>query len=317
MPPQNAVATTEQKVVSFVPFGSEKEIKLSMNIIDQFVAVKTKQGKGPSPGDCMKFLMLCQSQRLNPFAGDCYLIGYDTQDGPKFSIVTSISAMNKRAEASPNFNGMQSGIIYQAEGDAEIKEREGDFFSEGETVLGGWAKVYRKDHGHPCYRRVKMSTYKKGFGVWANDPAGMIVKVAEMHALRDSFPSLLGSLKLEQEVIDVQTTTEIAKPIFGREALPAPVANTNEPASLPAKQSPASELEPENQAPPTAAHEPTPVERLIAAGVEFDDFAGFCRSSGICADTSSWAGYDSLPAAVVEILDERRVAKCCKLFGKK
>merc|ERR1711991_914366 len=59
----------------------------------------------------MDFLMLCRARKLNPFEGDAYLVGYDSKDGAKFSLITSHQALLKRAELCQQFDGMESGLI--------------------------------------------------------------------------------------------------------------------------------------------------------------------------------------------------------------
>src|SRR5260221_10748387 len=140
-------------VMSFVPFGAADAIKLSVNIVQKLIAVPTKSGKTCSERDATKFIMLCQAQRLNPFAGDAYLVGYDTQNGPQFSLITAHQAFLKRAETCKDFEGMESGIIIQV-GDDLTKEREGDFHLPEEIIAGGWARVYRTGR-RPTYRRIR------------------------------------------------------------------------------------------------------------------------------------------------------------------
>jgi phage recombination protein Bet len=192
--------TQAEKPMEFIPFGAADKIRLTVKIIQNIVAVPTKSGKTCSERDAMKFMMLCQAQRLNPFAGDAFLIGYDGQSGATFSLITAHQAMLKRAEANKDFDGMISGILLVNE-NREVIEREGDFHlsEESELVVGGWAKVYHKQRQHPTYRRVRMARFNKGFAQWKEDAAGMIVKCAEADALRSTFPTLLGGLYISEE----------------------------------------------------------------------------------------------------------------------
>lgn len=79
--PTQAVATLDKESV-FVPFGSKDEIKLSINIVKRLVAVKTKSGQTCTDDDAMKFIMMCKARALNPFEGDAFLIGYDSNQEP-------------------------------------------------------------------------------------------------------------------------------------------------------------------------------------------------------------------------------------------
>lgn len=205
----------ERTTVEIVPFGSDEHIRLTIAIVQKMIAVPTRSGKQPDPTQCMKFMMLCKTRHLNPFEGDAYLIGYDTQAGPQFSLITAHQVFLKRAEASEGFDGMQSGVIVKTI--AGTEEREGDITFEGDELLGGWAKVFRKDRQHPFYRRLKLSTFNTGQSRWGKDPAGMIVKCAEADALRSAFPTHLGGLYITEErpPIEVTATSEpIERPVI-------------------------------------------------------------------------------------------------------
>lgn len=210
MSKETAIVKTEEKVMEFVPFGSDDKIKLSIAIVKNLVAVKTKSGATCSDNDAIKFMMMCQARRLNPFEGDSFLIGYDGKDGPTYSLITAHQAFLKRAELHPEYNGMKSGVIVGRKD--QVLDLEGDFYLEGDTVMGGWATVYFKNREHPMNKRVRLKRFQKQFGIWQEDPAGMIVKCAEADALRSSFPTMLGGLYLREEVEHVDA--KVATPIF-------------------------------------------------------------------------------------------------------
>jgi phage recombination protein Bet len=203
-----AIQTTEDKPMSFVPYGGADAIKLSVAIIQNLIAVPTKSGKTCSKRDAIKFMMLCQARRLNPFEGDCFLVGYDGKNGPEFSLITAHQAFLKRAEIHPEYDGMRSGIIILKDEESGLTEDvEGDFHLPNQTVVGGWATVYFKSRKHPTTRRIRMARFNKGFAQWQVDAAGMIVKCAEADALRSSFPTMLGGLYMQDEVaLDVKSS---------------------------------------------------------------------------------------------------------------
>ncbi len=207
-----AVKSDDSKFMEYVPFGAEDKIKLSVNIIKNMVAVKTRSGKTCSDQDAIKFMMLCNARKLNPFEGDAFLIGYDNKEGgATFSLITAHQAFLKRAELHPECDGMKSGIIIQDE-TGTLQDLEGDFFVKGQTLLGGWATVHFKNRAHPMRKRIRLERFRKGFGVWADDPAGMICKCAEADALRSSFPTMLGGLYLREEVAAREIKASV--PIF-------------------------------------------------------------------------------------------------------
>jgi phage recombination protein Bet len=186
------------KAIEYTPFLSEQAIMLTPRMVIRFMCKPTKSGKRATMEQALHFCMLCKARGLNPWEGDAYIVGYDTKDGPEFSLITAHQAFLKRAEVHPEYDGMQSGVIVQR--GAEVLEEEGDFFLDGDILLGGWSRVLFKTRSTPVYKRLKLSTFNKGFGRWNVDPAGMIVKCAEADGLRSAFPNSLGGMYLEDEM---------------------------------------------------------------------------------------------------------------------
>lgn len=153
------------------------------------------------------YVQLCKAQQLNPFLKEAYLIKYS--NSTPASIVVSKDAFTKRAEAHPQYDGMRSGIIVMSK-DGKITEREGAFHLPNENVVGGWARVYRKDKKNDTYDSVAYDEYamRDGNGnintMWRTKPATMIQKVAEVHALRKAFPERLSGLYVEEETDKAQ-----------------------------------------------------------------------------------------------------------------
>lgn len=230
-----AVVNTDEKPIQFTPVGSTDVIKLSVVIIQNLLAVKTKRGFTCSRAEATKFLMMCQARRLNPFEGDAFLIGYDSEDGPTFSLITAHQAFLKRSELYPGFLGMDSGIIVREQvpelgpdetpepvdgtrmdpglilriGNNQWRLQRGDFYVQGQDPVGGWATVKVKEREIPVHRRLRMERFNKGFAEWKKDPAGMICKCAEADALRSAFPTQCGGMYLAGET-PPPTLSEIA-----------------------------------------------------------------------------------------------------------
>lgn len=188
-----------EKTITYVPLGGKVAIDLTMGMVKKFLCTPTRRGNIASDGDIVKFMMLCKARELDPWVGDAYLVGYDSNDGPVFSLITAAQALLKRAEINPEYDGMESGVIVK---DAEgvIVHRDGDITYDGETLLGGWAKVYRKNWSKPTTDALKLTTFSTGRSRWEKDPAGMIVKCAEASALRKAFPTQLGGLFTREEM---------------------------------------------------------------------------------------------------------------------
>lgn len=187
-----------ETVVTYIPLGEVEPINLTISRVKQLFCTPTKSGVYPNDAQVMKFILLCKAQGLNPAVNDAYLTGYDSKDGPSFSLITSIQAFLKRAEASPQFDGIEQGVILSKGG--ALIEREGDFMLPGEVLLGGWARVHRKDRRIPSYDRINLKTFDTGYSRWKLDPAGMIVKCAQASALRTAFPSTLAAMYCKEEM---------------------------------------------------------------------------------------------------------------------
>jgi phage recombination protein Bet len=149
------------------------------------------------------FLELCKARQLNPFTNEVYLIKYNEKD--KAQTVVGKETFIRKAEQNQNCTGFEAGIIIKNEL-GEFERREGTFYIDGETLLGGWAKVYRNDKEHPFTDEVPLNEYiqRKKDGspnkMWSTKPGTMIRKVALCHALREAFPSEFGGLYGQEEM---------------------------------------------------------------------------------------------------------------------
>ncbi len=196
--------------VTFIPAGEVSEITLTIATVKRYLCKPTKSGTMPTDSDVVGFMMLCRARLLNPWVADAYLVGYDSKDGPQFSLITSAQSLLKRAELHGAYNGMESGVVV-GDKDGNVIERAGDIVFDGERLIGGWARVHRKDQSIASYDSLKLSTFNTGRSRWAADPAGMIVKCAESSALRKCFPTILAGLYCREEfdaTIDVIATTK-------------------------------------------------------------------------------------------------------------
>ena len=156
--------------------------------------------------ECKIFLETCRAYRLNPFTREAYLIHYDNKnDDTPCTIVLGKNCYLQMAERHPAYDGFEAGVIVL--NDSDVEYREGSIVYEGEELLGGWAKVYRKDRSRPNYEEVKFSEYNTGKSLWASKPAAMIRKVALVHALREAFPSTYG-LTYDESEISVEVDAE-------------------------------------------------------------------------------------------------------------
>lgn len=137
------------------------------------------------------FTELCKARKLNPFLKEAYCIKFGSQPA---QIVVGKDAILKRAIIHPDYDGMESGVIVQVIETGEIIERKGTFYIKSEEKLvGGWAKVYRKNWKYPTYCSVEFyevaQTKKDGQlnSNWAGKGGTMVEKVAKVRALRETF----------------------------------------------------------------------------------------------------------------------------------
>jgi len=142
------------------------------------------------------FLKTCQSLQLNPFANEVYLIKY--KDTDKAAIVISIGSYLKAAETNNDYNGNEAGIILK-DSSGKLEYREGAFLLDDERakLVGGWAKVYRKNRDRPTYMAVnktecvRYTREGEPTRFWTEEKQpSMLRKTALKRALVEAFPSL-------------------------------------------------------------------------------------------------------------------------------
>lgn len=199
------VAQARQQNEAMQPVASSDPVEIEamdgQRMTVTFDDVRNFICKEASIAECRIFLETCKQYHLNPFTKEAYLIHYDNKNGDTAStIVLGKTCYMKMAEAHPQYDGFEAGLILQDDVAGEIYHREGSIIYAGETLLGGWAKTYRKDRSRPFYEEVSFSEYDTKKSLWVTKPATMIRKVALVHTLREAFPATFGGLIDESEV---------------------------------------------------------------------------------------------------------------------
>lgn len=199
------VAQARQQNEAMQPVASSDPVEIEamdgQRMTVTFDDVRNFICKEATIAECRIFLETCKQYHLNPFTKEAYLIHYDNKNGDTAStIVLGKTCYMKMAEAHPQYDGFEAGIILQDDVAGEIYHREGSIIYAGETLLGGWAKTYRKDRSRPFYEEVSFSEYDTKKSLWVTKPATMIRKVALVHTLREAFPATFGGLIDESEV---------------------------------------------------------------------------------------------------------------------
>lgn len=199
-----------KKEIAVVYEVDGEQIKLTPSIVQNYIVGTDAQITMP---EFKFFTSLCKARGLNPFLKEAYCIKYGKNPA---QIVVGKDAVLKRAIKNPNYDGMESGVIVQNKETSEIIERKGTFYlRDSETLVGGWAKVYRKDWQHPTYCSVGFDevAQKKSDGSlnanWSGKGATMVEKVAKVRALRETFVEELGGM-YEAEEMGVDLPNETA-----------------------------------------------------------------------------------------------------------
>ncbi|MBC1509453.1 phage recombination protein Bet [Listeria seeligeri] len=182
-----------------------EEVKLSGNIIAQYLVRGNEQ---VTEQEIVMFLQLCRYQKLNPFLNEAYLVKFK---GSPAQIITSKEAFMKRAESHPQYDGLVAGIVVEREG--EMVEVEGAIKLEKDKLIGGWAKVYRKDREKPVVTKISLSEFGKGQATWKQMPLNMIRKTAIVNAMREAFPDNLGAMYTEDEPFSTDVESQVQNEI--------------------------------------------------------------------------------------------------------
>lgn len=198
------------------------DVKLSPESVKRYLV---SGGGDVSNEEIMMFLSLCKYQGLNPWIRDAYLIKYG-KNSPA-AMVVSKNVYMRRAQAQPTFRGYKAGVITITEG-GELMKREGTFFKDDETLVGGWADVYIDGWNVPMTETVSLKEYMgyKSDGTptaqWKQRPATMIAKVALVHALRSAYPSDLGQMYVQDERPELSEIVLDETPVEVPTTAPAP-----------------------------------------------------------------------------------------------
>jgi len=166
-------------------------VELTIDIVKKYINEKV------TDEEAYKFIQLCKARQLNPFLGQAHLIKKDFTGTAK--MVVGKDGFAERAARHQQYDGFDAGIIIQKK-DKIAHDVPGAFHNDEDKLVGGWAKVYRKDQKHYTEARVSMNEYNTGMASWKKMPATMIRKVALVQALREGFPSELSGMYDQSEM---------------------------------------------------------------------------------------------------------------------
>lgn len=202
---QVTIKTENTGVVKYQSWdGSEISLTLAL-------AQKLCVGGGAlTPDEFLLFAARCKTRKLNPFTKECYPIKY-AGASTEVAIIENWNNFLRVADESPEFDGMEDGIVVEDE-NGQVYDVPGQLMPKNCKLVGGWAKVYRKDRKMPFVSRLDLDEFakkhkydkgdvKKGDlqGTWATMPNYMINKCAKSVALRLAFPAQLAGAYIAEE----------------------------------------------------------------------------------------------------------------------
>jgi len=191
-----------------------REIVLSVHML------KTVMGEAfqhANQWEIATFIHYCMTNRLDPFRKQVFYIQYKAGEAPAF--VTAWTVFVDRANRHPQFDGYESGIVWHVNDGEKVHVVRGqpcDYTPDANHVIaGGWARVFRRDQGHPRYVEVPVGEMqamrfdrdtreKVPTHMWKDKQTTMCTKTPSARALRLAFPDSLGSLFAEGEVNDAE-----------------------------------------------------------------------------------------------------------------
>ena len=191
---------------SLVVYQTEQgEVRLTPEIVKKYLV--NGDADKVTDQEIMMFIQMCRYQGLNPFLREAYLIKFGNSPA---TLVTGKDTFTKRAAKSEKCAGYEAGVIVQKQ-DGSIEQRKGSLVLPDEKLVGGWARVYRKDWKVPMEVTVSLQEYQRHNNKgelmrnWKEMPATMIRKVALVQALREAIPEEFGGLYSPEEM-PVDTT---------------------------------------------------------------------------------------------------------------
>ena len=189
--------------------NAEKISKITNYSPEVVAVVKATVAKGTTDTELAYFLSVCASVKLNPMMKEiwCY-----KDNKNNLLVFAGRDGFLKRAQESPLWDGMTSFEVCKND-IFEMNVTVGDIhhepnFKDRGAIIGAYAIVKPKNCSLPTVEWADFTVYNKGYNVWKSDPAVMIKKVAETHALKKAF-----GITIIQSEYDFDIKDQIAVPI--------------------------------------------------------------------------------------------------------
>lgn len=146
---------------------------------EKFALAKSILAKGATDAEFELLLHVANKYHLDPLLKEVWCIKRSPNE-PAI-IMTSRDGYLTLAHRTGKFDGMQSGTIEDSNG----------------KLMKAWAEVWRKDMSHSFKAEVRYSEYTQNSYIWQKYPSAMLIKVAEVFALKRAF-SISGMLTQEE-----------------------------------------------------------------------------------------------------------------------
>jgi len=209
---------------------------------EQINTIKNTVAKGATDDELKMFLHICQKYQLDPFLKEIWFIkrakkakdkngnwdyrklpdGSIDYSGAETMMMTSRDGYLRVAQDDVNFNGIKSFVVKEGdvfEVDAQTDQIIHKFGVKRGKILGAWCAVYHKQR-RPVICFVDYSEYYDDKSTtWKKYPSAMIMKVAEVLALKRQFgisglvtQEELTTIAEQENVIEIGYTETIALP---------------------------------------------------------------------------------------------------------
>jgi phage recombination protein Bet len=150
----------------------------------QIDLIKNTVAKNATDEELQLFMHVANKYELDPLNKEIWFIKYNDKAIP--SMFTSRDGYLKIAHRSGVFDGMNSYTIDDEHG----------------NPIKGVCEVYRKDMRHSFKAEVKVSEYKQNSPTWSKFTSAMIIKVAEVFALKRAFS--ISGLVTQEEITVIE-----------------------------------------------------------------------------------------------------------------
>lgn len=131
--------------------------------------------KGATESQFKMFIEICVGTKLNPFLKEIWFV-------PNVGVIAGRDGYLRIANEHPQFDGMETLVERDAKN----------------LPIKATCRVWRKDRNHPITCEAYFNEYRKSGNVWSTYPSAMIMKVAEIMALKRSFS--INGVVTEEEI---------------------------------------------------------------------------------------------------------------------